>query len=218
MSSRPPKLGPPAYYIYVIWLAAFASDPQEYYDELDEERCSIRCIRLYRDGSYKAFSYDSPNWRDVMPEAAIDEPDVINRDSQFRARAITREEFEIAWDAAHPENPLRFNIIDDGGQILCPCCGLAGQFSYPPYETHGGSIGCGICACCMWEPGFDDDTMASAHAKPSIKASLDAYRAVWIEQGYPWRTKPWRDNGRPENWDGRAQCDELLRRFPHLQA
>jgi hypothetical protein len=211
----PPKLGPPTHYIHVIWLAAFPDDAQEFYDELDADRWSLRCVRLYRDGSRKAFSYDSPNWRDVMPAAAIDDPEVINRDTQFRARAITHEEFEIAWDAAHPENPLWFNIIDDIGQILCPCCGLAGQFSYPPYDARGGSIGSGICACCLWEPGFDDDAMASAEAKPTIKASLLTYREVWIAADYPWRTAI---HAQPEKWDGHAQCEELLRRFPHLGA
>jgi hypothetical protein len=86
--------------IHVVWLAAFPDDPHEYYDELDADRWSIRCVRLYRDGSYKAFSYASPNGRDVMPEAAIDEAHVINRDTQFRARADTRQEFEAAWNAA----------------------------------------------------------------------------------------------------------------------
>jgi hypothetical protein len=109
-------------------------------------------------------------------------------------------------------------VDSDAGQILCPCCCLAGQFSYPPYDEHGGNIGCGLCACCMWEPGFNDDTMAGADAKPTIKASLDAYREAWIAQCYPWRTKPWRDNGPPANWEGRAQCEDLLRRFPHLKA
>jgi hypothetical protein len=116
------------------------------------------------------------------------------------------------------EDQLQFNVRSADGEWLCPCCGLAGQFGYPPYYAHGGVIGCGICACCMWEPGFDDDTMASADAKATVKASLDAYRTIWIGQGYPWRTKPWRENGTPANWDGRAQCEELLGRFPHLKA
>lgn len=95
--------GPPASYIHVIWLAAFPDDAHEYFDELDTERWSIRCVRIYRNRSLVAFSHRSPNWCDVMPEAAIDEPEVINRDSQFRARAITREEFETIWRAANTQ-------------------------------------------------------------------------------------------------------------------
>jgi hypothetical protein len=104
MNADRPQRGSPAHYIHVIWLAAFATDPQEYYDELDANRWSIRCVRLYRDGTSKAFNYESPNWRDVMPEAAIDEPDVINRDTQFLARPITRDAFEAAWQEANARN------------------------------------------------------------------------------------------------------------------
>jgi hypothetical protein len=213
MKGTPPSLGPAASYIHVIWLAAFPDDAHEFYDELDATRWSIRCVRVYRDRSSGAFSYASPNWQAVMPEAAIDEPEMINRDTQFLARAISREEFEIAWDAAHPENPLRFNIFDGAGQILCPCCGLAGQFSYPPYDARGGSLGCGICACCMWEPGFDDDPGASAGAKPTIKASLVGYRTLWIEQGHPWRAETF---SAPHGWSPTDQCAALLRLAPHL--
>jgi hypothetical protein len=88
MTLAPPTLGPPVSYIHVIWLAAGPGDVHEYYDELDAERWSIRCVRVYGDRSSVSFSYHSPNWRDVMPEAAIDDPKVINRDSQFRARTI----------------------------------------------------------------------------------------------------------------------------------
>jgi hypothetical protein len=105
MMSSPPRLGPPNSYIHVIWLAAFPNDPHEYYDELDTERWSIRCVRVYRDRSYHACGYDSPNWRDVMPEAPVDDPDVINRDSQFRARTISKHEFEAAWRQATALKP-----------------------------------------------------------------------------------------------------------------
>jgi hypothetical protein len=214
MNNSPPKLGPPTSHIHVIWLAAFPDNVHEFYDELDAERWSIRCVRVYRDRSFVAFSYASPNWRDVMPEAAIDEPDVINRDTQFLARTISREEFEIAWDAAQPENPMRFNIFDDAGQILCPCCGLAGQFGYPPYDARGGIIGCGICACCMWEPGFGDHPGASATAQPTILASVKAYRMAWATADYPWRATTF---GAPDGWAPQSQLAALLQLAPHLE-
>ncbi len=210
------NLGPPIHYIHVIWLAAGANDPQEYYDELDEGRWSIRGVRLYRGDKYECFSHDSPDWRDVMPEAAIDEPDVINRDTQFRARAISRQEFETAWDAAQPENPLRFNVVSQAGQFLCPCCGLDGQFSRAPYRATGGVIGAGICGCCLWQPGFDDDPAASGEALPSIKASLVAYRAKWMEEGYPSKAQHPASRRAAAEGDGQARCDQLLRSFPHL--
>lgn len=94
---RPPKVGPPLSYIHVVWLDAPDDQPVEYFDELDIERWSIRCIRKYRNGSTVRFDYHSANWRDLMPDAAIDEPDKINRDSQFRARVISRDVFDDIW-------------------------------------------------------------------------------------------------------------------------
>lgn len=102
MEPKPRTVGPPISYIHVIWLAAFADDVQEFYDELDEARWSVRCVRVYRDRSYVRFDWHHPYWRDVMPEAPIENPDVINQDSQFRARAITKAEFEVVWAAATP--------------------------------------------------------------------------------------------------------------------
>lgn len=96
-----PALGPPVSYIHVIWLAAFPGDPHEFYDELDAERWSIRCVRVFRERSLTRFSYRSKNWRDVMPEAAIGTAEIVNRDSQFRARDIAREEFEDVWQLAN---------------------------------------------------------------------------------------------------------------------
>ncbi len=210
--NSPPKLGPPMHHVHVIWLAARTQDPQEYYDELDADRWSIRCVRVYRDGRHEAFSYASPNWHDVMPEAPISTPDKINRDTQFRARAILPAEFEAAWEAALPENPLDFNVVDNAGQFLCPCCGFSGQFSRAPYRPFGGVIGSGICGGCLWEPGFDDDPAACDDAKPTIKASLIAYRTAWIATDYSWRASM----PAPANWNGRAQCESLLQRYPHL--
>jgi hypothetical protein len=66
------------------------------------------------------------------------------------------------------KTPLQFNVFDEVGNLLCPCCGLIDQFSSPNYDARGGLIGSGICAACFWEPGFDDDPMASADAGPTI--------------------------------------------------
>jgi hypothetical protein len=82
------------------------------------------------------------------------------------------------------------------------------------YYDTGGDIGISICACCLWEPGFDDDPRASATAAPTIKASVVAYRLLWIAQGCPWRS----EKSPPAGWDGGAQCETLLRLFPHLRA
>jgi hypothetical protein len=85
-----------------------------------------------------------------------------------------------------------FNVIDTRGALLCPACGFDDGFNaaFPPYGPQGGIIGRGICHCCLWEPGFDDDPMASSAAAPTILASIRAYRAAWIASGYAWRGQP----------------------------
>lgn len=99
----PPKLGTAHSHIHVIWLAAFPDDPHEFYDELDDGRWSLRCVRIYRDRSAKRFDYNSPNWRDVMPEAATPLPEIINADSQFRARTISVDVFDAMWQHAEAQ-------------------------------------------------------------------------------------------------------------------
>jgi hypothetical protein len=88
----PPRLGPPDSYFHGIWIAATENEPVEWYDELDASRWSIRCVRKYRDGRLKAYSYTTDNWQDVMPEAPIPPIADINRDSDFSAREISKAE------------------------------------------------------------------------------------------------------------------------------
>jgi hypothetical protein len=74
----PPRLGPADSYLHCIWIEAAEDAPVYWYDELDESRWSIRCVRKYRDGRIEAHSYASANWRDVMPEAPIPPLAIIN--------------------------------------------------------------------------------------------------------------------------------------------
>jgi hypothetical protein len=96
-----PRLGRPDSYFYGIWIAATEDDPVEWYDELDPARWSIRCVRKYRDGRLEAYSYASNNWRDVMPEAPIPPLAIVNRDSDFSAKEISKAEFETVWNQAN---------------------------------------------------------------------------------------------------------------------
>jgi hypothetical protein len=96
----PPKLGPPTSYFHCIWLPAQEDEPFEFYDELDASRWSTRCVRRFRDGSLKACSYSSADWRDEMPETAFPNPDEINKNPEFIAKEISKAEFEAIWQNA----------------------------------------------------------------------------------------------------------------------
>ena len=99
MLPGPPALGPPVSWFLGLWLAAREDEPIECFDELDAERGRYG-VRRFRDSSLKAYSYVSANWRDHMPEAPIPPLEEVNANPEFRAKAITKAEFEVVWGEA----------------------------------------------------------------------------------------------------------------------
>jgi len=99
----PPELGPPVSWVHGVWVSAPEDEPVDWFDELDALRWSIRCVRRFRDGSLRACSYATSDWRDQMPEAPIPSLEEINGNPEFRAKEITKEEFEILWEEANPQ-------------------------------------------------------------------------------------------------------------------
>ena len=82
---------------------------------------------------------------------------------------------------------LLFNVLDPSDtKYLCPVCGCKGSFHGGSFDERGGVIGTGICRCCLYEPGFDDDPRASAEAKSTVVASIDAYYKRWNASGRTW--------------------------------
>jgi hypothetical protein len=99
-AARTPELGPPVSWFRGIWITAPDAEPVEWFDELNAERWSIRCVRKLRDGSLKACSYASPDWRDEMPELPIPLLEEINANCDFVAKEISKAEFEVVWGQA----------------------------------------------------------------------------------------------------------------------
>ena len=115
------------------------------------------------------------------------------------------------------------------GQFLCPVCGLPGYFDEDAFDAFGGVIAMGICPCCLFEPGFDDDPAASGTAGLTVLDTVRSYRQGWIADGMPWRrgTRAHRiaigvyDERRvwdemPEAWSPTRQLERLLRLAPDL--
>ena len=107
----------------------------------------------------------------------------------------------------------QFNVIDEAGRLLCPCCGWPDYVDKPAYTHFGGVSGSGICACCLWEPGFDDDPLASADALSTPLQSVRKYRHKF------WSNKVWRgrQSEKPEAWNPSAQIEALLKMAPYLK-
>jgi len=78
-----------------------------------------------------------------------------------------------------------------------------------------GRIGTGICCCCYFEPGFDDEPGNSPDAKSTVLDSILAYRRAWVDEGMPWRCDI---HERPEGWDPIKQLDRLLELLPVAEA
>jgi hypothetical protein len=109
-----------------------------------------------------------------------------------------------------------FNVFDDrSGRHLCPACGWPGTFTGRSYSARSGLIGSGICCCCYFEPGFDDELGSSPDAKPTVEASILAYRTAWVEEGMPWRCNI---HNRPADWSPTEQLDRLLELLPVAEA
>ncbi len=100
--------------------------------------------------------------------------------------------------------------MTDRVPCLCPSCGLPGYFDATAWNADGrGIIASGICPCCFYEPGFDDDPTASANAMPTVRASILHYRAKWITMGMPWRGNDDYWLTRPPDWNPVAQLAAL---------
>jgi hypothetical protein len=110
-------------------------------------------------------------------------------------------------------NLERYIIATQDGKYLCPVCGHSGAFNGRHFTTHGGLIGSGICFCCHFEPGFDDDPLASAAAKATVPDSIRCYRDDWIKVGQPWRGQI---SLQPENWNADYQLAALFAQAPFL--
>jgi len=95
-----PELGPPACYFHGVWVGAPEDEAVEWYDELDALRWSIRCVRKFRDGSLKAYSYACADWRDEMPDQPVPLLEEINENADFVGKEITKAEFEDVWKRA----------------------------------------------------------------------------------------------------------------------
>ncbi len=110
---------------------------------------------------------------------------------------------------------MNFNIRNSLGHFLCPSCGLPGYFNGTSYDDNSPLVGTGICPCCFYEPGFDDD--ASADAQPTVLASILRYRAKWIAMGMPWLGQNNHWLKKPAFWSPAEQLEAMYAIEPGLR-
>jgi hypothetical protein len=112
----------------------------------------------------------------------------------------------------------KFNVLDQSGRYLCPACGWPGHFDGHSYWEQGGQIATGICPCCRFEPGYDDDSTVNefTQAEETVLESVLKYRKTWSDEGMAWRGHPKLEA--PEGWNPAEQLAHLFAVAPWIRA
>lgn len=88
-------------YLYVAWEHNFKDEPKEFYMELNEERFQERVLEIFEDGEI-AYATSNQEFNTFLAKEAYPDIEEINATEdnateEFRARIITKEEFEKVW-------------------------------------------------------------------------------------------------------------------------
>lgn len=137
---------------------------------------------------------------------------IAQSDEAVVDRSLIYQRSKIIYDIQCLEH-FGFNISDGQQGFLCPVCGMAGDFHGDAFDAHGGVIGSGICCCCLYEPGFDDDQAANADAQHTVFHSVQHYRDIWQATGLLWRGPA---VCQPSDWNAAQQLQRLLTKALYL--
>ena len=86
-------------YILLEWFHDIENEPYIIYSEIDSQRYEIRKIEVFKNGTYLKCSEEILSSQIELADVAFPENiDEINRDRQFCAKYITKEDFERMWD------------------------------------------------------------------------------------------------------------------------
>ena len=80
---------------------------------------------------------------------------------------------------------------------MCPICGWPEHYELP--RGPAGHKSDEICSCCGFQFGWTDEDLGYTY---------EEWRERWIARGYPFQHS---DDKKPNNWDGKAQLETLLR-------
>ena len=83
----------------VDWRHLHASEPIRLVSELDDARCETRKIEYFRDGAIGYASIGRSVRSTQLGSVPVPELLQINSDTQFGARLISAEQFDVLWRA-----------------------------------------------------------------------------------------------------------------------
>ncbi|WP_307510699.1 hypothetical protein [Variovorax sp. W1I1] len=90
-------MNPTKQFIDVLWKHEDNEDPVRLVSELGEDRCELRKLEFFPDGTVDAADSDRETPRTRLGIGAVPSLDEINQDPQFEVVAITEEAFEAMW-------------------------------------------------------------------------------------------------------------------------
>jgi hypothetical protein len=79
--------------------------------------------------------------------------------------------------------------------FVCTVCGYD-SLPGPLYNKKGIPDVSLICACCGFQPGYDDDELGN---------TFESYRVEWIQSGAKW----FREEDKPKQWDLNKQLKNI---------
>lgn len=85
-------------YFTAYWYHSFDNEePRIFYSEIDHNRYEIRKVEVYDDNSFGMAGDDFSFGGAELGEKPVPQLEEINGDTEFKADAITAEEFEAVW-------------------------------------------------------------------------------------------------------------------------
>lgn len=81
------------------WFHDFVNEPCIIYSEIDTQRYEVRKVEVYKNETVCKYGENISDSQMELGDAAFPQNlDEINRDRQFYAKYITKEEFESIWN------------------------------------------------------------------------------------------------------------------------
>lgn len=87
-------------YLKVRWTHDYRDAPVLLLSELDSDRCEIRKVEIFSDGTMGYASKNDSARGTQLYEVPVETEEEILSDPQFSIEAVTAEEFERVWESA----------------------------------------------------------------------------------------------------------------------
>ena len=88
-------------YQRVVWTQEFEDEPIVLWSEIGNSGYEHRKVEEYRDGRLDYADERASSGSTLLGDQRVPSLDEINRDAEFEAAAVSREDFEAIWNRAN---------------------------------------------------------------------------------------------------------------------